>query len=314
MDDAKEAKFIFILNPTAGKQKAFQFKKLIENKFKEHGKEDSCRFFFTEKPLHAKELAKSLSEEYGSGAIIYACGGDGTVNEIANGMAGKSSLMSVIPAGTGNDFVKTVYSKPKLKPEEIIDRVFDYKEQICDLGILDDMYFANVASLGFDTLVAMHADKLAARFKFIGGLSYLVAVFICLFKKNYTRIKYNFVCVDEDGEESVFKGEDDFTLAAIGNGGRYGGIFTPCPDARVDDGLLDVCLVSRVSVLEIITLLPRYVKGTHTNHEKVKIFRIKSGNLEGVGEQLLINLDGESFAKHRVEVGIRKHAVKTALY
>jgi len=305
-------KYIFILNPTAGKHRASEIKAKIISKFEVANKRDNLIVVYTERPLHAKELARDFASRYGDDCIIYACGGDGTINEVANGIFGTNSSLGVIPMGTGNDFVKSVYNTRS--PEKIIDNLFNYKLETIDCATIDKRIFINVTSLGFDTIVANKAKELVTKFKVLGKLSYLLAIFICLAGKNYSKMKYKMTNESEDSTFSHHEGEIEFVLAAFANGKSYGGMFTPCPEASVKDGMLDVCIAKRLSVIKILTLIPRYIKGTHINHPAVEMFKIKRAHIEGVGESLSINCDGESFIKDSVDIEIIPDSIRLAVY
>ncbi|MHB8961933.1 MAG: diacylglycerol/lipid kinase family protein [Saccharofermentanales bacterium] len=305
-------KYIFILNPTAGKHKSLELKEAILQRFRQENHEDMCIFLFTEKPLHATQIAREQAQLYGNKAIIYACGGDGTVNEVLNGIIGSEAVMSVIPAGTGNDFIKSLYSTRQ--SSEIISRIFDYKIKKIDAAMLDETYFVNVSSLGFDTIVGDRAKKMVARAKFLGGSAYFLAIFVCLFGKNYSKMNYTFSCVDEAGTESTVSGSKEFVLAAIANGSYYGGMFNPCPGADLSDGLIDVCIVDRISIPEILKMIPKYIKGTHITHPAVHMLKVTGGYMEADGEKLLVNCDGESFVEDNVHLKVVPGAVTVAYY
>lgn len=304
--------YIFILNPTAGKHRSLELKDEILKRFQRADLADRCSFLFTEKPLHATQLAREQAQKYGNKAIIYACGGDGTVNEVLNGIIGSDAIMSVIPAGTGNDFIKSLYSTRQTS--QVIERIFDFKVKKIDSAMLDDTYFVNVSSLGFDTIVGDRAKKMVAKAKFLGGSAYFLAIFVCLFGKNYSKMKYTFDCVDEAGIPSTISGTKEFVLAAIANGAYYGGMFNPCPGADLSDGLIDVCIVDRISIPEILKMIPKYIKGTHISHPAVHMLKVTGGFMEADGEKLLVNCDGESFVEENVRLKVVPGSVTAAYY
>lgn len=312
MENSDQKNFIFILNPTAGRHKALELKEIITKKFNEIGRLQQCVFHFTERPMHAMELAREYAARFGENAIIYACGGDGTINEVANGIIGTDSILSVIPAGTGNDFVKTLYSK--YDPEYVIDNILNYKIKKIDSATLDGRTFVNVSSLGFDTIVGDKAKKIVAKAKFLGRGAYFIAIFVCLFGKNYSRMKYHFETIEEQGKEQIYENEQDFVLAALANAQYYGGLFHPCPMADLSDGYLDICIVDRISPLKILAMIPKYIKGTHISEPVATFYKVKSGIIEGVGEKLLVNCDGESFVREKIELEIYPGSLTVAYY
>lgn len=312
MEKQDQMKFIFILNPIAGKHKALELREAISKKFEILGKSDQCIIHFTERPLHAVELAREYATKYGKHAIIYACGGDGTINEVANGIIGTEAALSVIPAGTGNDFVKTLYENKN--PFHIIEIIMDYKTKTIDSATLDGRTFVNISSLGFDTIVGDKAKQLVAKAKFLGGSAYFIAIFICLLGKNYSRMKYHFETFDDEGKEIIYEKEQDFVLAAVANAKFYGGLFQPCPMADLSDGFIDICIIDRISVPKILAMIPKYIKGTHINDPAATFYKVKRGFMEGIGEKLLVNCDGESFIKERVELEIYPASINVAYY
>ncbi len=312
MENTDQKTFIFIMNPTAGKHQSLELKEVILKQFETQGNSQDCIVRFTERPLHATEMAREYALLYGNSAIIYACGGDGTINEVANGIIGTEAIMSVIPAGTGNDFVKTLYSNRD--PGFIIGNILNYKLKKIDSATLDGRTFVNVSSLGFDTIVGDRAKRMVAKAKFLGGSAYFVAIFVCLFGKNYSRMKYRFDTVDDQGNGIVCEKEQDFVLAAIANGEYYGGLFHPCPMAEMSDGYIDICIVDRLSIPKILSMIPKYIKGTHIKEKVVTLYKVKSGIMEAVGEKLLVNCDGESFVKDRVELAVFPASINVAYY
>lgn len=312
MDTSSIHKFIFILNPTAGKHLALELKTQICAKFEELGLIDKCIFHFTERPLHATQLAREYAQKYNGDAIIYACGGDGTINEVANGIIGTSAIMSVIPSGTGNDFIKTLYTIRDSKA--IIDNIQNYKIKRIDTAVIDGKTFINIASLGFDTIVGDKAKKMVAKAKFLGGSAYFLAIFVCLFGKNYEKMKYRFESIDDNNNPVVYEREMEFILAALANAQYYGGMFRPCPMADLSDGYLDVCIVERISIPKILSLIPKYIKGTHINEKVVKLYRVKSGLIEGCGSKLMVNCDGESFIEEKIKFQINPESITVAYY
>ncbi len=312
MDNLEQTKYIFILNPIAGKHKSLELKEQILIKFEALGKTDQCIIRFTERPMHAIEITREYAQKYGKNAIIYACGGDGTVNEVANGIIGTDAVLSVIPAGTGNDFVKSLNEKKD--PLSIIENILYYKINKIDSATLDGRTFVNISSLGFDTMVGDRAKQLVAKAKFLGGMSYFIAIFLCLFGKNYSHMKYHFEAIDENDKIIVYEKEQDFVLAAIANGQYYGGLFHPCPMADLTDGYINVCVIDRISIPKILALIPKYIKGSHINEKVATFYKVQSGYIEGVGEQMLVNCDGESFLKERVELQIFPKSITAAYY
>jgi diacylglycerol kinase (ATP) len=190
--------------------------------------------------------------------LIVACGGDGTLCEVLNGMSASDTPVSFIPAGTGNDFVRTL-GLPTT-PCEAARQIVQGRSRRLDLMRLAEPSMAaiNIIGIGFDAAVAARMNR---QTRFGGGaLSYLCAVMMELARMRPARLRLR---VDEE----TWEGEA--LLVAIANAQTYGGGMRIAPEACVDDGLLDVVIVEPLSRLEFLKLLPRVFKGTHVQHPAV---------------------------------------------
>jgi diacylglycerol kinase (ATP) len=235
----------------------------------------------TERPGHARELAQ-MAVERGYERVI-AVGGDGTVNEVANGLAHSATLLGIIPAGTGNDVARNlgIPSDPAAAASLAASgssRPLD----LCQVETPDrTAYFVNVAGFGFDAAVAERVNRLP---KLGGGtLPYLAGVLATLWQYRSPPMR---ISVDgRDIQQRVF-------LAAVGNLPTYGGGMRIVPGASPDDGLLDVCVVSDLSRLEVLRIMPRLYSGGHVGHPAVSIFRCRSLSADADG-RVLCQADGE---------------------
>jgi YegS/Rv2252/BmrU family lipid kinase len=268
---------LFIVNPVAGKGRALRFVKRIQREAREVLKDFTLRI--TRYPGHATEIVRELRKK--GPCRIYSVGGDGTLNEVVNGMAGSRNSIAVIPAGSGNDFIRSIVKKTDLK--HIIQKCIKGREIPVDLVKVNDKYFINVSSMGLDGDVA-HATNMIKRIPLIPSqISYFLGILITLIKcRSYPlKIHIDGQCV-----------EDDMLLAVIANGCYYGKGIKPAPLAQFDDGLLDVCLVKKKKRLEILYLLPRYMKGRHEGIKGVSFYKGKSIRIQCNGN-VMMNLDGE---------------------
>ena len=168
-------KHLFIINPKAGKGKAITFIKEIKDYFK--NKEE---YFIetTEREGHATSLVREYvaSNDY----RVYSIGGDGTLNEVLNGIIGSNSSLAVIPAGTGNDFIKSIIENRNHK--DILRRTIEGSEEFMDLGKINKKYFINIASIGFDAAVTQNARYLKQKPFLSGKLAYLLSIFLTMYK------------------------------------------------------------------------------------------------------------------------------------
>lgn len=251
------------------------------------------RFEFTEKPLQAIEITRdSIKEGY---EFIVGIGGDGTVNEIANGFFENETLvnpdatMGIIPSGTGNDFVKSLRIPKRIK--DAIKHLKEGKVLKIDAGKVrfidhngneSTRFFLNVADFGIGGEVVKRVNKKEVSKR--GKWAYWKALFESAVKFRGCKVKV-FV-----GENEITK---NFFIGAIANGKIFGGNMLIAPNASLEDGLFDIVLVENISFLELLKNGIKLIKGTHLTHPKVQFFRdkvIKAFPEEG---NVLIELDGE---------------------
>lgn len=297
-------KYIFIVNPIAGQSDKFRIFARIKSTFRRL--DDDIIFEETKCHGDAKYISEKYAREYGSDCVIVSCGGDGTVHEIANGLAGTDTPMMILPLGTGNDFAKKIYGTKKINVENVIKSFGLYSGKIkYDIKPIDLIDYngekcINVMSYGLDTRVETIGRKIAAKVPALGHQAYNLAVFPVMCQPLHYSIAYDITCFDkETGEEYQMQCDDkDYALFAICNASYYGGGFCPAPNSVLDDGLLDFALVDGISLAGALPLIPKYSSGTLTekDNEAVHMGYIKSGRIWSTdGGALLGNCDGENF-------------------
>ena len=285
-------KHIFIINPTAGKsdsrQKIYDMADSLRQK---HGLDVQC--ILTKKQGHATELAQKLCES-GEELRFYACGGDGTVNEVANGIIGyDNAAMSVIPVGTGNDFLKNFGDDAeKFRDAE---NLWDGPQFPMDAIDVNGRVALTIACSGIDARVARDVHKYSESPILDGKSSYIASLLVnFLFKgigSHWT--------VELDGETI----EDDFSLVSVCNGRYYGGGFMPVAEARMDDGVLNTLVVKKVSRGAFIKFVGPYSKGQYYKFPHVarcvapKVVRIRSEKPD-----IVTCLDGECITSDDVTI------------
>jgi len=257
-------KKIYIVNPAAGHGKA----KRMAEELKNSQSDCESEILITSGAGDATEIARRYS--CGDNRV-YSVGGDGTINEVINGSIGGESRVCIIPAGSGNDLIRSV----------------DDISGDCDIdvGSVNGRYFANIASIGFDADVA-HNAKRFKKIPLLGGLSYYISIFYTLIKKKPLK-----VTIDIEGEPE-FCGEKELLLLAVANGKYYGGGIKIAPSARINDGLLDICIIENLSRFKILTLLPKFFAGTHEKLKQVKFVSAKKIKILR-DEPGPISIDGE---------------------
>ena len=245
--------------------------------------------FFAEKQLpyqiitasSAEKLSKSLTEflEKNSNSIkgVIAIGGDGLAHLVLQIVVPRKIAFSVIPAGTGNDFVRALgFSLNEIRTQ--LNLVISNPPSKIDLGLADSEWFGAVLSTGFDSVVNEKANTLKWP---KGPMKYNVAIAMELPK--FKPLHY----VIELDNQII---ETEAMLIAVGNGSSYGGGMKVCPDADLRDGLFDVMVLRPVSKLEFIKVFPTVFSGKHVEHRQVDIYRTKRVSLQA---QAVAYADGE---------------------
>lgn len=227
------------------------------------------------------ETIKTTKEDWD---IIVACGGDGTINEIATGIVkGERKIpVAILAAGTVNDFANSL-NLPK-DAKEFCNMVMNEKTIDVDLGRMNEKYFVNVAAGGLLTNVA---HKVPAEAKTVlGRLAYYIEGLKEIPKQMFTTFK-----VDIESEEYSFKNDEIF-LFLISNSSYIGGFKKLAPNAEVMDGLLDTLVIKKSEIQDIITILLNFIKGEHINHPKVRYFKTKKITING-DLNIDLDIDGE---------------------
>ena len=240
----------------------------------------------TERPGHAVELAQQAASD--GFEIIVAAGGDGTTHEVVNGLMAVAQddvagTLGVIPVGSGSDFANTVGIPPDLKGA--CQRLAHGQTRIVDLCRVtvdgqSPRYFDNTVNVGFGGRVTYEARKV----KWVRGMAlYLPVVLKTVFLSQAPPMT-----IEYDDQ----KLELPALMVCVANGSREGGGFFTAPDAQPDDGLLDLCIVWEIGRLEMLALVPRFMDGSHVNHEAVTMARAKRVVISSP-DDLIAHSDGE---------------------
>ena len=257
---------IFVINPAAGKGKGID--KLIETI-----KRDSAELgieseiYMTKSVGDAEVFARSTCMETTEEIRFYACGGDGTLNEVINGMYGfDHASCGCLPIGTGNDFVRVIKTdgdfmniKDQLRGELMPCDLIEYTGKI--EGMVQTRYCANMFNIGFDCNVVDLTAKLKTYPLLAGSFAYMLAVLIILIKKKGENLK-----IEVDGE---VKEDGPVLLCAVANGSYCGGGVYSSPQASISDGHFDTNIIYDVSRVKFIKLFPSYQKGTHFSRNDI---------------------------------------------
>ena len=297
-------KHVFIVNPAAGKENATE---AIEQGIQASSCAADCEIYLTKAPGDATAYIRSYCQSHTEPVRFYACGGDGTLNEAVNGVAGFShASLGCYPCGSGNDFVKYYGGKKYFLN---IPELLEAKEEYVDLMRVGDKYAINATHFGFDSCVANVMTNVRRK-KLIGGKNaYTTGIVVGLFKAMRNKCR-----VTVDGELLNPKGK--ILLCTVANGQYVGGSFRAAPHSLDNDGLLEVCLVKPVSHFTFLKLMGDYQKGTHINNPKFAPFleyrRGKSIHVEAP-EGFVYCLDGEVLAGTDFTVEVLPRALRFAV-
>ncbi len=261
----------------------------------------------TEYKNHTTELAREFGLK-NPGSVIVACGGDGTLREVAKGVYGTDSYFAFLPCGTGNDFNRSV--SVETDTIKLLKNIHNLKPDVLDLIEIGGDICLNVWSFGFDADLLVEAKKIQKKYPKVMESSYLFAALKTVFGKISSKIEYEVETVS--GE--IKKGSGYYTLGNIANGKYYGGGFNPAPLADVSDGVLNFMLVDKMSVVELVSLISKYKRGEHTSIKKVHMLEVTRGKIRSLEGELIGNFDGDIIPFREAEFRVLKHALKFARY
>ena len=245
-------------------------------------------FTVQETIVNATKTVKDCLDDSCSDLVIV--GGDGTINEVVNGIPIPIPI-SIIPGGTGNDFVKNV-SLGKTD-QEVFQTATYGRVAAIDLGKCNDRYFVNGVGIGFDGQIV--EDMIAKRVPILRGhAAYYYHVLRIL--GSYRERPFNFSI---DGEKHV----NDLILLTVGNGTTFGGGFKLMPRAKIDDGLLEGCEIGKVSPFRRFVNIHRLSKGTHGVLKEVEFYQCKKITIEK-NLMLFAHMDGERLGQPPFEISI----------
>ena len=264
-----------IINPAAGNGRAKVIAQEIEAYLKEKGV--AFEMLFTTEPDHATQLAREAARR-GAETVI-AVGGDGTITEVARGLVHTGTALGIIPAGTGNDFIKAVGIPRDWR--SALDFILTHPARPVNTGAMNDSFFMNVSGAGFDVMVLDYSIE--AKKHCSGIWPYFYGIIRAI--KNYKPFRMRV----EIGEDTVI--ERDCMLCSVANGKYFGGGIPIAKQADVTDGLLDILVVDAVPRWKIPFYLPSIMLGTLPRRKPAHLYKASSCRLSSPGMRL--NMDGE---------------------
>ncbi len=286
-----------IVNPISGNGTGMRIVPYLQETLQRYG--IPYAMTFTERPWHAAEIAYYAAEQEFENVV--AVGGDGTANEVINGLmaAGAAGLkkpaLAIISVGRGNDMAYGMNIPSDL--ESAVETLADGRKKTCDIGLIkggdypEGRYFANGVGIGFDAVVGFEAAKIKRIKGFANYIAAAMKTISLYYRAPQMRLEY-------DGLEI----SQPCLMVSIMNGRRMGGGFYTAPNARADDGLFDLCIAGQIDRLAILGVMMQYMKGTQENHPAVKVAKARHVKITPIDDSLPVHADGETICKEGGEL------------
>ena len=290
-------KHIFIINPAAGsRDRTKEYTQTIDAVCSAKGID--YQIAVSACPGDCTRLAKEAAAT-GEEVRLYACGGDGTLNEVVCGAAGyPNASVTVFSGGSGNDFVK-LFDKPEAFTD--LEQLLDCEEVNFDLIRCNDRLCLNICSVGLDARIGIDVAKYKRIPLLHGFRAYVFSTIVNVIKGIYEHyvVKIGDECIDAQQ-----------TMICACNGRFYGGGFNPVPEADPTDGLLDVLLAKKVSRLQVPAVVGKYKNGQYVNLPKL-IRHLKTSALTILCDKPTpIQIDGESMVAQEINISMADQTMR----
>ena len=288
---------LFIINPAAGsRNRTADYSEVIHKLCRERGLDYDIRV--STAPGECRRFAREAAET-GKEYRLYACGGDGTLNEVVQGAAGcRNVAVTVFSGGSGNDFVK-IFDDPQAFFS--LERLLDAEEVTFDLIRCNDEISLNICSVGLDARIGTDVSHYKRLPLLHGFRAYAVSTVVNLFKG----ISEHYV-VEVNGERI----DGQHTFICVCNGRFYGGGFNPVPEADPTDGALDVLLVKKVSLLQVPAVIGKYKNGRYKELPKL-VRHLKTDAIRILCDKPTpVNLDGEMITAQVVDMRVAEEKLQ----
>ena len=288
---------LFIINPAAGSRNRTEKASAIIHKICRARKLD-YEIRVSTAPGECARIAREACET-GKELRIYACGGDGTLNEVVNGVAGfDNAAITVYSGGSGNDFVK-LFDEPKAFFD--LNRLMDADEATFDLIKCNEDYAINICSVGLDARIGTDVSNYKRIPLLQGFRAYAASTVVNVIKG----IAEHYV-VEINGETI----DADQTFICVCNGRFYGGGFNPIPEADPSDGMLDVLLVKKLSRLQVPGAIGKYKDGRYKELDHLATYYKTDKIVIRCDKPTPINVDGELLTAQDVEMKIAEKKIR----
>lgn len=244
-----------IVNPVAGKGRTTTLIEKVSSMLRE--RKVKFEFALTKAPGDATELTREATKE--GWQVIVSLGGDGTASEVIGGLVDSDLALGIIPCGTGNDFARSLGVPVNI--EQAVHTLFAGKKRKIDIGWERDQIFANIASIGFSCEVTRRANAMK---RLQGSFAYLAATY-----KTLSSLKAEPVRIELDDEII----ETKVISVTISNMKYAGGGMVFAPNAILDDGLFDICIVGEIGKFSFALTFPQMYRNTGAKHPALSRYR-----------------------------------------
>lgn len=282
--------FLFVVNIKSGKGKGRAVWQKVQKSLETHS--IAYQVWFTQKD---RKLTQAIRDELKKKHLraVVAVGGDGTVNEVGSGIVGENIPFGIIPTGTGNDFA--THHKIPCDTEKALSRILEFQPTRIDTAYINGQPMMGSMGVGLDAIIVDRTNRSKHK-KWLGSLSYGVEAVKSLFS-----FKPQEVTLTIDGKTEKIRQN---WIVAVVNIGQYGGGIQICPQAKTNDGYLDICSIQNITKKEFLRAFPLAYRGCHTDHPAVRIKRGQNITISG-RSPLPYHVDGEIMGTTPVQVEIR---------
>ena len=290
-------KHLFIINPVAGK---YDHTEEIKAKLQPYMDEFDIETAITAKTRDAEDIVRRAAGN-GEELRVYACGGDGTFNEVATAAVEFDNVaVTHVPLGSGNDYIK-LFSDGGASFSNIDRLLKDSEEARFDAIRCNDMVGANICSVGIDARIGTEIAKYKRLPLVSGSMAYYISTLVNVIKG----ITEHYV-VEVNGQVIDSK----FTLICVANGRCYGSSFRPVPEAEPDDGILDVLMVKPVSRIQVAKVIGKYADGQYRQLPDL-VDHVQCSKITITADRdMVVNVDGEALKAKTVHMTIMPKALR----
>jgi diacylglycerol kinase (ATP) len=285
--------WLLLINPNSGNGRGEKVGRIVKEELEALGIQ--CIDISAKSAKQCQENLKNALTSSQSYEGLFLVGGDGTLNIAIQDLVNTGLGVALIPAGTGNDFARTLNLNLK-DPKQLISYYLSNKPALVDVGKVGERYFVDVLSTGFDSMVNERANAMR-RIK--GRAKYNLSILLVL--STFKPKNYDF-SIDGVSFESMAM------LIAVSNGISYGGGMKVTPDAKLDDGLFDILILTPVSRFEFLRVFPKVFSGKHITHPAVKISRGKSVE---INSDAVAYADGERIGSLPIKASVVERGLLT---